>query len=424
MNDHLAARRVVITGLGLITSLGHDTETSWSALCQGKSGIQPIQGFDTTNYPVRFAGEVQDFDLSPYMDRKEIRHTDPYAQLALAAATQAIAQANLTISDEIAYQVGVCIGSGVGGFLTLHDQFMVLQKKGPERVSPFLIPMMMINAAPAVVSLHTGAKGPSWAAVSACATSGNALGEAWETIRRGETKVMIAGGSEKAVSPLGMAAFANMHALSRRNDDPQGASRPFDATRDGFVMGEGAGIMVLEELEFAQARGAHILGELVGYGSTSDAYHITEPEPQGAGITAAMQHALQKAGLQPAQVDYINAHGTSTVFNDRAETRAIKACFGEHAHQVAISSTKSMLGHTFGAAGAVEGIIAVLTIQHGIIPPTINLHHPDPECDLDYVPNEARRAQVNVALSNSIGFGGHNSCLVFQRYTPLRTEAR
>ncbi|BCL83933.1 3-oxoacyl-[acyl-carrier-protein] synthase 2 [Ktedonobacteria bacterium brp13] len=422
MSEQTTTRRVVITGLGLITSLGHDTETTWAALREGRSGIRAIRNFDATAYHVRFAGEVQDFDPSPYMDRKEVRHTDPYTQLALAAATQAMAQANLTITEEIAYKVGVCIGSGVGGWLTLHEQFNVLQQKGPERVSPFLIPMMMINAAPAVVSLHTGAKGPSWAAVSACATSGNALGEAWETIRRGDTQVMIAGGSEKAVTPLGMAAFANMHALSRRNDDPQGASRPFDATRDGFVMGEGAGIMILEDLEFAQARGAQILGELVGYGSTSDAYHITEPAPDGMGIVVAMQQALQKAALQPEQIDYINAHGTSTVFNDRAETRAIKTCLGEHAKHVAISSTKSMLGHAFGAAGAIEGIISLLTILHGIIPPTINLHHPDPECDLDYVPNEARQTQVDVALSNSIGFGGHNTSLIFQRYRPDTTH--
>jgi 3-oxoacyl-[acyl-carrier-protein] synthase II len=417
MSDEKAMRRVVVTGVGLITCLGHDLETSWAGLCEGRSGIKPIRNFDATDYPVRFAGEVQDFDPSPYMDRKEIKRTDPFTQLAVAAAKQALTAAQLTVTEQLASSVGVCIGSGVGGWITLHEQFKVLQEKGPARVSPFLIPMVMINAAPGIVSQHTGAKGPSWAAVSACATSGNAVGEAWETIRRGATKVMIAGGSEKAVTPLGMAAFANMHALSRRNDDPQTASRPFDETRDGFVMGEGAGILILEELEFAQARGAHILGEMVGYGATADAHHVTEPAPGGAGLVAAMQIALETAELRPEQVDYISAHGTSTRFNDAMETQAIKTCFGEHAYRLAISSAKSMVGHTFGAAGVVGGIVALLSIVHDIIPPTINLHHPDPACDLDYVPNEARHAVIDVALSNSMGFGGHNTSLVFKRYS-------
>ena len=416
MSDEQATRRVVVTGVGLITCLGHDLETSWAGLCEGRSGIKPIRNFDATDYPVRFAGEVQDFDPAPYMERKEIKRTDPYTQLAVAASKQALAAAHLTIPEQLASSVGVCIGSGVGGWLTLHEQFTVLQQKGPERVSPFLIPMVMINAAPGIVSQHTGAKGPCWAAVSACATSGNAVGEAWETIRRGDTKVMIAGGSEKAVTPLGMAAFANMHALSRRNDDPETASRPFDETRDGFVMGEGAGILILEELEFAQERGAPILAELVGYGSTADAYHVTEPAPGGSGLVAAMQRALQKAELRPEQIDYISAHGTSTRFNDSMETQAIKTCFGDHAYKLVISSAKSMIGHTFGAAGVVGGIVAILSIVHNIIPPTINLHHPDPNCDLDYVPNEARRTVIGTALSNSMGFGGHNTSLVFKRY--------
>jgi 3-oxoacyl-[acyl-carrier-protein] synthase II len=365
---------------------------------------------------VRFAGEVQGFDPSPYIGRKDIRRNDPYTHLAAAAAIQALSQARLSIEDRFAREVGVYIGSGVGGLLTLHEQFAVLHQKGPDRVSPFLIPAMMINAASGVVSIITGAKGPAWAAVSACATSGNTIGEAWETIRRGRTRVMIAGGAEKAVTPLGMASFANMHALSRRNDDPQGASRPFDATRDGFVMGEGAGILILEELDFALERGAPILAELVGYGSTADAYHITDPAPGGEGLAQAMCIALETANLRPEQVQYINAHGTSTRANDSTETQAIKSCFGEHTYKLAISSTKSMLGHTFGAAGAVEAVISILSIVHGIIPPTINLHHPDPECDLDYVPNEARRVDVQVALSNSMGFGGHNTSLIFRRY--------
>jgi 3-oxoacyl-[acyl-carrier-protein] synthase II len=409
-------KRVVITGMGLITSLGHTVEETWEALCQGSSGIGPISNFDASEYPVTFAGEVRNFDPSPYMDRKELRRNDPFTHLAVAASRQALEQARLTITRQLAPEVGVCIGSGVGGLITLHEQFAVLHEKGPKRVSPFLIPMLMINAAPGMVSLLTGAQGPAWAAVSACATSGNAIGEAWETIRRGTVRAMLAGGAEKAVTPLGMAAFANMHALSRRNADPQGASRPFDAERDGFVMGEGAGILVLEDLEFALERGAPILAELVGYGSTADAYHITEPAPGGEGLVRAMEQALHSAELRPEQVDYINAHGTSTPLNDATETQAIKTCFGEYAYKVAISSTKSMLGHTFGAAGAIEAAISILSIVHGVMPPTINLEHPDPACDLDYIPNQARRGEVNVALSNSMGFGGHNACLVFKRY--------
>ncbi|GCE46056.1 3-oxoacyl-[acyl-carrier-protein] synthase II [Thermosporothrix hazakensis] len=409
-------KRVVVTGIGLITSVGHTTEETWKALCQGQSGIRPITNFDASNYPVRFAGEVRDFDPSPYMDRKEIRRNDPFTHLAVGAAKQALEQAHLTITDEIAPQVGVCVGSGVGGLMTLHEQFEVLHTKGPARVSPFLIPMMMINSAAGAVSLLTGAKGPTWAAVSACATSGNALGEAWETIRRGAAKAMLAGGSERGITPLGIASFANMHALSRRNDDPQGASRPFDAERDGFVMGEGAGILLLEELDFALERGAPILAEMVGYGATADAYHITEPAPGGEGLVRAMQIALETANLRPEEVDYINAHGTSTRFNDATETQAIKTCFGDHAYKLAISSTKSMLGHTFGGAGAIEAAVCVLSIVSNMMHPTINLHTPDPECDLDYIPNVAREGKVHVALSNSMGFGGHNSSLIFRRY--------
>ena len=409
-------KRVVITGMGMVTSLGHTVEETWEGLCQGRSGVGPITNFDASEYLVKFAAEVRDFDPSPYMERKEIRRNDPFTHLAVAASRQALTQARLTITSELAPDAGVCIGSGVGGLMTLHDQFAVLHEKGPTRVSPLLIPMMMLNAAPAMVSLLTRAQGPVWAAVSACATSGNAIGEAWETIRRGTARVMLAGGSEKAVTPLAMAAFANMHALSRHNEDPQGASRPFDAKRDGFVMGEGAGMLVLEDLDFAIERGAPILAELVGYGSTADAYHITEPSPGGEGLVRAMQRALQSAELRPEQVEYINAHGTSTYLNDVMETRAIKTCFGDHAYKLAISSTKSMVGHTFGAAGAIEAAISVLSIVNGIIPPTINLEHPDPECDLNYTPNQAQKASIEVALSNSMGFGGHNTSLIFKRY--------
>jgi 3-oxoacyl-[acyl-carrier-protein] synthase II len=409
-------KRVVITGMGLITALGHTVEETWEALCQGRSGIGPIKNFDASAYPVRFAGEVRGFEPSRYLEHKEIRRNDPFTHLAVAASRQALAQARLSITEQLAPHIGVCIGSGVGGLMTLHEQFAVLHEKGPARVSPFLVPMMMINAAPGMVSLLTGAQGPAWAPVSACATGGNALGEAWETIRRGAAKAMLAGGAEKAVTPLAMAAFANMHALSRRNEDPQGASRPFDADRDGFVMGEGAGMLLLEDLDFALERGAPILAELVGYGSTADAYHMTEPAPGGEGLVRAMERALQSAGLRPEEVKYINAHGTATRLNDATETQAIKTCFGSHAYHLAISSTKSMLGHTFGAAGAIEAAITVLSIVHGIIPPTINLDHPDPACDLDYVPHQARRSEVKMALSNSMGFGGHNTCLAFKQY--------
>lgn len=408
--------RVVVTGMGLITSLGNDLASSWEGLIQGRSGVGEITGFDTSQHRVHFAAEVKNFDPTRYMDRKEVRRNDPFEQMSIATSKQALEHAQLAITDAIADDVGVYIGSGIGGLVTQHDQFKILFDKGPDRISPFFINMMIIDGAPGIVSIMTGARGPNWAAVSACATSGNTIGEAWETIRRGDARAMIAGGAEQGITPVSIAAFDNMHALSRRNDDPQGASRPFDATRDGFVMGAGAGMLILEDLEFAKARGATILAELVGYASTGDAHHITEPAPGGSGLVRAMRRALQKANLRPEDIDYLNAHGTSTQFNDRTETQAIKTCFGEHAYKLAISSTKSMTGHTLGAAGAIEAVISIQAILTGIIPPTINLHHPDPECDLDYVPNEARHVTVNVAMSNSMGFGGHNTCLIFKRY--------
>lgn len=408
--------RVVVTGLGLITSLGNDLATNWEALTRGRSGVGKITAYDTSEFRVHIGAEIKDFDPALYMDRKEAKRNDPYEQLAIATTKQALAHADLEITAENADDIGVYIGSGIGGLVTLHDQFRVLHDRGPSRISPFFINMMIIDGAPGIVSILTGAKGPNWAAVSACATSGNTVGEAWETIRRGDARAMIAGGAEKSITPIAMAAFDNMTALSRRNDDPQGASRPFDATRNGFVMGEGSGMLILEDLDFAKARGAKILAELIGYASTGDASHITSPAPGGEGLVRAMRRALQKANLSPEQIDYINAHGTSTEYNDSTETQAIKACFGEHAYKLAVSSTKSMTGHTLGAAGAVEAVISIMAIQTGIIPPTINLHHPDPECDLDYVPNEARQAPVNIAMSNSMGFGGHNTCLIFKRY--------
>src|SRR3984893_14203142 len=329
--------RVVVTGLGLVTSLGNDLASNWEALCLGKSGISEITAYDTSQHRVHFGGQIKTFDPTPYMDRKEARRNDPYEQIAIATTKQALAQAKLQITDDIADDVGVYIGSGIGGLVTLHEQFTILHEKGPDRISPFFINMMIIDGAPGIVSILTGAKGPNWAAVSACATSANTIGEAWETIRRGDARAMIAGGAERGITPIAMGAFDNMHALSRRNDDPQGASRPFDATRDGFVMGEGSGMLILEDLEFAKARGANILAELVGYASTGDAYHVTEPAPGGSGLVRAMRRALQKAGLRPDQVDYLNAHGTSTPYNDRTETMAIKTCFGEHASHLAIS---------------------------------------------------------------------------------------
>ena len=408
--------RVVITGMGLLTPVGNNVSATWEALCQGKSGVGPITYFDTSRFRVHFGAEIKNFDPLLYMERKEIRRTDPFEHFAIATAKQAMAQSGLPITEENADDIGIYIGSGIGGLSALLDAAKTLLERGPERVSPHSINMISIESAPGLVSIMTGARGPNWAAVSACATSSNTIGEAWETIRRGDARAMIAGGSEKAINPLSLAAFDNMHALSRSNNDPQGASRPFDATRDGFVMGEGSGMLILEDLDFARARGATILAEMVGYGSTADAYHVTEPPPGGAGIAKAMRRALQKAGLRPDQVDYINAHGTSTLYNDRTETNAIKDCFGEHAYRIPISSTKSMIGHTMGAAGAIEAVVSIMSILTGIIAPTINLHHPDPECDLDYVPDRARETTVNVAMSNSMGFSGHNACLIFKRF--------
>jgi 3-oxoacyl-[acyl-carrier-protein] synthase II len=402
--------------MGLLTPVGNNVSSTWEALCKGESGVGSISNFDTSRFRVHFGAEVKNFDPSFYMDRKEIRRTDPYEHFAIATAKQALAQSGLQITEENADDIGIYIGSGIGGLSTLLDAAKTLLERGPERISPYSVNMISIESAPGLVSIMTGARGPNWAAVSACATSSNTIGEAWETIRRGDARAMIAGGSEKAINPLSMAAFDNMHALSRSNNDPQGASRPFDATRDGFVMGEGSGMLILEDLDFARSRGATILAEIVGYGSTADAYHVTEPPPGGAGIAKAMRRALQKAGLRPDQVDYINAHGTSTLYNDRTETNAIKDCFGEHAYRVPISSIKSMIGHTMGASGAIEAVVSIMSILTGVIAPTINLHHPDPECDLDYVPNRARDTTVNVAMSNSMGFSGHNACLIFKRF--------
>ncbi|MGH2514798.1 MAG: beta-ketoacyl-ACP synthase II, partial [Ktedonobacterales bacterium] len=375
-----------------------------------------ITMFDASDQDVRIAAEIKGFDPTLYMDRKEIRRNDRFVHFAIGATKQAIDDAGFAVTESNADDVGVIIGSGIGGLESCHDQFRVLFERGPSRISPFFITEFITDIAAGYVSMQIGARGPNFATVSACATGANAIGEASEMIRRGDAVAMIAGGAESAITPIGIAAFASMHALSRRNDDPAGASRPFDATRDGFVMGSGAGILLLEDEEYARQRGAHIYCELVGYAATADAHHITEPAPQGAGLARAMRRALEKAAIAPDAVDYINAHGTSTVYNDRNETAAIKTIFGDHAAKLAISSTKSMIGHTLGAAGGIEAGIAALSIARNVMPPTINLHHPDPECDLDYIPNTAREAKVTVALSNSMGFGGHNAVLVLKRY--------
>ncbi|HEX8037227.1 MAG TPA: beta-ketoacyl-ACP synthase II [Ktedonobacterales bacterium] len=409
-------KRVVVTGIGLVTPLGNDTPTTWRALCEGRSGTGPITYFDASNQDVRIAAQTKDFDPTPYMDRKEIRRNDRFVHYAMAATRLAMTDADFTISEENADDVGVIIGSGIGGLNSCHEQFKILFDRGPDRVSPFFITQFISDIAPGYVSMQVGARGPNFSTVSACATGANAIGEAAEMIRRGDAVAMIAGGAECCITPIAIAAFGNMHALSRNNDDAEHASRPFDAERDGFVMGEGSGILILEDEEYARKRGARVYAELAGYASTADAYHVTEPAPEGAGLGRAIRRALEKSGIALDEVDYINAHGTGTVYNDRNETAAMKTVFGDHARKLAVSSTKSMIGHTLGAAGGIEAGVSALTVYHGVITPTINLTHPDPACDLDYVPNAAREAKVNVALSNSMGFGGHNAVLAFRRY--------
>jgi len=408
-------QRVVITGLGLITPLGNDVPTSWAAILAGRSGAGPITQFDCSQYRTRIAAEVKDFDPTLFMDRRDARRIDRYAQFAIVAAQQAFADAKFDMAEHDPRRVGVLIGSGIGGIRTLLEQIEVMQERGPRRVSPFTIPGLMLNAAAAHVSIATGARGPNLAVATACATGSNALGEAAEIIRRGRADVMIAGGSETAIVKLAMAGFDNLGALSTRNEEPERASRPFDALRDGFLMAEGAGVVLLERLDVAKARGARIYAELAGYGSTGDAFHITAPAEDGSGATECMRLAMQDAGLQPTDVDYINAHGTSTPLNDASETLSIKNVFGEYAYKLPVSSTKSMTGHLMGAAGAVEAAFAVLAMRDQCLPPTINHEVPDPVCDLDYVPNVARLATLNVAMSNSFGFGGHNATLIFRR---------
>ncbi|HEX8996339.1 MAG TPA: beta-ketoacyl-ACP synthase II [Ktedonobacterales bacterium] len=406
--------RVGITGMGLVTPLGNDLATTWKSLLEGVSGAGPITKFDASDHGVRIAAEVKGFDPLKYFDRKQARRTETFTQYAYAAAREALDQSGLDIAS-MPDDVGVLVGSGSGGLQLMQDQFRILLGEHPDRVSPFFITMMPANMASGTLSMMLGARGPNLATVSACATGANAIGEAWETIRRGDAVAMIAGGAEACIVSIAVASFTTMHALSRRNDEPQRASRPFDKDRDGFVIGEGAGVVVLEELEHAKARGATIYGEVVGYAATSDAHHITEPAPGGRGLASAIRKTLKKAQLAPEQIGYINAHGTSTYFNDRAETTAIKSVFGDHAYKLAVSSTKSMTGHMVGAAGGVEAIFTTLALHHGVLPPTINYETPDPECDLDYVPNKARPVSLEYAVSNSMGFGGHNAVLALKR---------
>ncbi len=405
-------RRIVVTGMGMVTPLGPDVATNWDALTHGRSGITRITRFDPAPYETQIAGQVSDFDPTKYMDRKEVRRTDRFTHFGVAAASQALKDANLeTFPDH--ERVGTAIATGVGGLETLIKEVILMEERGPSRLSPFLVPMLMANAASAQVSMQFGLKGPSLTHVSACASSSHAIGECGEIIRRGQADVMVTGGSESAVLPLAIGAFSTMHAMSRRNDDPQGASRPFDKDRDGFVLSEGAAVVVLEEREHALKRGVRIYGELVGYGATADAYHITSPAPEGEGNARSMRMALKEADLKPTDIDYINAHGTSTQPNDREETAAIKNVFGDHAYKLMVSSTKSMSGHLLGAAGSFEAIACLLALRDGCIPPTINYTTPDPALDLDYVPNKARAKAIKTALSNSMGFGGHNASLIF-----------
>jgi len=411
-----SSRRVVITGLGAVTPIGNTVATYWAGLQSGANGVAPITLFDASKHACRFAAEVKDFDPSGVLDPKETKRWDRFCQFGVVAAKEALAHSGLEITDANRQRIGVIIGSGVGGLLTMETQAHVLEGKGPGRVSPFTVPMMIPNMATGLAAIALGAQGPSSAVATACAAGSNAIGDAFRLLQQGHADAMVCGGAESAITPLGVAGFASAKALSFRNDDPATASRPFDAERDGFVIGEGAGILVLETLDHAQARGAEILGEVVGYGMTCDAHHITSPIPGGLGGARAMSLALSDAGLRADDIDYVNAHGTSTPANDSNETAAIKTALGERAKAIPVSSTKSMTGHLLGGSGGIEAVAAVLALQNGVVPPTINHQNPDPACDLDVVPNQAREQIISTALSNSFGFGGHNVCLAFRRY--------
>ena len=409
-------RRVVVTGVGAVTPVGNTAEEFWAALIQGKSGIGPVTRFDASPLPTRIAGELKGFDPLRYIDKKDDRKLDPFLKYAIACAAMAVEDAGLNVERVDRTRFGVLVGSGIGGITTLLETHKVLLEKGPDRVSPFFIPMLIINMASGLISMRFGARGPNSSVVTACATGNHAIGDAMRIIQRNDADVMIAGGSEAIILPLTFAGFCQMKAMSTRNDDPGRASRPFDAARDGFVCGEGGGLLVLESLDHALARDARIYAEVVGYGMTGDAHHMTAPDPEADGASRAMSLALRDAGVEPTSVGYINAHGTSTLYNDKSETMAIKRVFGDHARKLAVSSTKSMTGHLLGAAGGIEAIATAFAIHHGILPPTINYETPDPDCDLDYVPNQARKQDVEIALSNAFGFGGTNATLVLRKY--------
>jgi 3-oxoacyl-[acyl-carrier-protein] synthase II len=411
-------RRVVVTGLGMVTPLGTGVEKNWETVCAGKSGLGPITKFDASPFSCQIAGEVLDFDSRDFMDKQQIRRFDIFIHYALASARMALEDSGLVIDASNAPRIGCITGSGLGGLTMLEHYHQVLMEKGPRRISPFFIPGIIANMAPGQIAIEFGAKGPNLSIETACAASCHAVGEAFRLVREGIADAMITGGAEAVVTPLALGGFCSMRALSTRNDEPERSSRPFELDRDGFVMGEGAGILILEELEGALDRGAHIYAEVIGYGMSADAYHVSAPEPEGEGAINCMKMALDYAGMAPEEVDYINAHGTSTKLNDLSENKAIKEVFGEHAYKLAISSTKSMTGHLLGGAGGVEAIFTALTIRRGVIPPTINYETPDPECDLDYVPNEPRKADVRTAMSNSFGFGGTNASIVMKAYEP------
>jgi len=410
-------RRVVVTGLGIISPLGIGIKENWQALCEGRSGIGPITRFDTTEYETKIAGEVKNFDPTSFLDRKEARKMDPFIHYALASGIMAMEDSHLKIDQSNAERVGVLVGAGLGGLTTIEKYHSILLKDGPKKISPFFIPMLIVNLAPGQISIFFGAKGPNSSVVTACATGNHSIGEAYKIIQRGDADAMIAGGAESTITPLAIGGFNAMKALSTRNEEPQKASRPFEKDRDGFVIAEGAGILILEELSHAVKRNATIHAEIIGYGCNADAYHIAAPSPNGEGAARCMEIALKAAGIPYSEVDYINAHGTSTPLNDLSETMAMKTVFKEQVKKLMVSSTKSMTGHLLGASGGVEAVFTILTIKEGIVPPTINYEVPDPECDLDYVPNVARKAKVRVAMSNSFGFGGTNAALVFKEFT-------
>lgn len=413
----IVEKRVVVTGIGIVSPIGIGVDENWKAICQGKSGIGPITRFDASGFASRIAGEVKGFNPEDFLDKKEIKKMDVFIHYALAAGMMALKDSQLTIDEGNADRVGVLVGSGLGGLSTIEKYYDILQKQGPKKVSPFFIPMLIVNLAPGQISIYFGARGPNSSVVTACATGNHSIGEAFRIIQRGDADAMIAGGAESTITPLAVAGFCAMRALSTRNDEPERASRPFEKDRDGFIIAEGAGVLILEDLESARKRRAEIYAEIIGFGCNADAYHISAPSPNGIGASRCMEVAMKDAGISYDEVDYVNAHGTSTPLNDMSETKAMKTVFKDHAKKLAVSSTKSMTGHLLGAAGGVEAVYSLLAIKHGVIPPTVNYENPDPECDLDYVPNVPRESKIKTVMSNSFGFGGTNATLIFKKFT-------